>query len=554
MEDDFDLDNNDDVEDVEDVENMQRHEGCIFTEFTAGKTTSYTTDKGDRYTVSKRSTDGLILYLRCAICKKGRRLERDSVDVLWKNAKMAQMVALHGQNCNADVRRNNLYVNKKKVRAQASIGKTFGQAQAIVLNESLASNNGDMNAAAAEMPLANKSNSSQFSRSSSSRYPKLPSAEDVEIVIPEQYRRKSALPGVADGLFLQSQDVVQGQPLLIFSSDFMIEKFAEGTCISFDGTFKAPDPFVQLFIVFFVEPRRNIMYPVFYALLCSKTQVAYTHVFRVILDLLRLKQDNNPDLLVKMSQSMSDFELGMRNGLDSVLAEASYFRDFQRNIQIQVTHHGCLFHHMQAMYRKLKELGLSKFLSRNTELHVNLPSFIKKLGALSFLPVTEVNETFQNLVIDQLPPFAQNSLHQQLFEQFLVYYKRTWLGYPFANDMIVNEIANLTTVARHNIYGLDRRTNNDAEGHNSAMSKDLFSTKSHLWKYIEYLQSTNLAQELKITQTMNPAWIAPPRAPYLIKRDTEIERLSSDRSNNAITNKEFVIAVSLVLSSPKSND
>ena len=110
MEDDFDLDNNDDVEDVEDVENMQRHEddneGCIFTEFTAGKTTSYTTDKGDRYTVSKRSTDGLILYLRCAICKKGRRLERDSVDVLWKNAKMAQMDALHGQNCNADVRRN----------------------------------------------------------------------------------------------------------------------------------------------------------------------------------------------------------------------------------------------------------------------------------------------------------------------------------------------------------------------------------------------------------------------------------------------------------------
>ena len=93
------------VEDIEDpggdIENLQRHaddvRGCTFSEVTSGKSISFTTSRGDRYTISKRSDDGLTMYLRCAICKKGRKIERASQNILWANATMAQMESLHGQ-------------------------------------------------------------------------------------------------------------------------------------------------------------------------------------------------------------------------------------------------------------------------------------------------------------------------------------------------------------------------------------------------------------------------------------------------------------------------
>jgi hypothetical protein len=52
------------------VEDIRRHlddiEGCEFTEvITSTLSTSYVTINGDRYTVSRRSPDGLTLYLKC---------------------------------------------------------------------------------------------------------------------------------------------------------------------------------------------------------------------------------------------------------------------------------------------------------------------------------------------------------------------------------------------------------------------------------------------------------------------------------------------------------
>jgi hypothetical protein len=90
------------------------------------------------------------------------------------------------------------------------------------------------------------------------------------------------------------------------------------------------------------------------------------------------------------------------------------------------------------------------------------------------------------------------------------------------------------------------------EGLNSAMGPDLKASQSHLWKYINVLQNTNLAKELKFTQSRLPGYVEQPAARYLQVREAEIERLSNlCFVDNTITNIQFIIAVSPVLSSPK---
>jgi hypothetical protein len=104
-----------------------------------------------------------------------------------------------------------------------------------------------MNIAATQMPASNRSNSTAYSRKAKSLFPPLPNLDEVgPFVIPIEFTQKSNQIGVDANVFLRVNEMFEGDQVLLFASDFMLQKFATGHCIFYDGTFKAPKPFQQL--------------------------------------------------------------------------------------------------------------------------------------------------------------------------------------------------------------------------------------------------------------------------------------------------------------------
>lgn len=78
-----------------------------------------------------------------------------------------------------------------------------------------------------------------------------------------------------------------------------------------------------------------------------------------------------------------------------------------------------------------------------------------------------------------------------------------------------------------NVYGRDRRTNNNLEGFNSALSTILMKSKSNFWTYLISLQEENMRQEIKYLQHRQPNFV-PPQVPKKYRnREAEILRLTA---------------------------
>lgn len=132
---------------------------------------------------------------------------------------------------------------------------------------------------------------------------------------------------------------------------------------------------VKMFLQFhFLEPMK--------LLLANKLAESYSLVLRTFLDLLKQLQVLDNNMMVLLHQSMSDFELSVRDSLDALTNSGLYFRDFLRTDHITVIHYGCMFHLVQAWLRYLKGTNcrLQAYCYTNTHAEINLPSFIKKLS------------------------------------------------------------------------------------------------------------------------------------------------------------------------------
>ena len=102
-------------------------EGCSYTitELGKEKKLSFVTANGDRYTVGKKSPDGLSLSLRCAgsNCLKTRSITRAHITHPWATqAVMGAFKGRHGAECHSDPEREIKYLNKKALIAGASNG------------------------------------------------------------------------------------------------------------------------------------------------------------------------------------------------------------------------------------------------------------------------------------------------------------------------------------------------------------------------------------------------------------------------------------------------
>ena len=97
---------------------------------------------------------------------------------------------------------------------------------------------------------------------------------------------------------------------------------------------------------------------------------------------------------------------------------------------------GCYFHHTQAIYKKIKSLGLSN-LYKNDE---NVRSAARKLMSLALLPIDKVGLAFECLFND----------HPDSLDPLFDYYESFWMG--------------SLSPKLWNVSNLVIRTNNAAEG------------------------------------------------------------------------------------------
>ena len=187
-----------------------------------------------------------------------------------------------------------------------------------------------------------------------------------------------------------------------------------------DGTFDtAPLFFVQIFTIHVFVGEKLI--PLIYCLMARKSREAYKKLFRVLKDKAIENQVHLEPQFITI-----DFESGLIPAINSEFP----------SVEI----HGCYFHFCQAIHRKIRHVGLALSYQENPQIRLTT----RMLMALAFLPSNMIHLGFTEIC---------NSTPENIrleMEQVLNYMSVQWLPE--------------NTVRLWNVYGLDRRTNNDLEG------------------------------------------------------------------------------------------
>jgi hypothetical protein len=130
---------------------------------------------------------------------------------------------------------------------------------------------------------------------------------------------------------------------------------------------------------------------------------------------------------------------------------------------------GCHFHYCAAIYKKLTTAPV--LLAQQYKDDPDLRFFMEVLYALPFIPQDRVVNVFAAVVQQFQPP---NLVHHAGFQAFLVYYEQQW-------------VQNAELRAMANVYGRDRRTNNDLEGWHLKLLA-LMRNHPTLYKFIHQLR------------------------------------------------------------------
>ena len=128
-------------------------------------------------------------------------------------------------------------------------------------------------------------------------------------------------------------------------------------------------------------------------------------------------------------------------------------------------HKGCFYHYSQCLYRRIQSTGLATAYSHDESLR----SCCKKLMALPFLPIDEVETSFYALRTTVDP-----ELKKKLRDVFL-YFDDYWL--------------NTVPVEMWNVHGCNHRTNNICEGTYNLFSKTI--DKISIFRFSQSAESKN---------------------------------------------------------------
>ena len=155
---------------------------------------------------------------------------------------------------------------------------------------------------------------------------------------------------------------------------------------------------------------------------------------------------------------MSDFETGLQCAIRQEFPQAQ--------------HKGCFFHHCEALFRHVQQLGLVTLYRESPEIRMS----IRQVMALGFLPPGRVHDMFQNIRNAGNPNLAP----------FLDYYKTYWL------DTVKPQ--------RFSVYDCDIRTNNNLESWHSGFNRLVGKLHPNLFELMNSFQIEQESNEQLLLQ------------------------------------------------------
>ncbi|CAF1525012.1 unnamed protein product [Adineta ricciae] len=273
-----------------------------------------------------------------------------------------------------------------------------------------------------------------------------------------------------------------------------------------DGTFYATPPFFdQIFTIHGLK--FDCAFPCIFAVLPDRKKATYQELFQEVKSIAAsMGQIWQPD------QIMSDFETGL---MPAVSAEFPL-----------CVHKGCFYHYSQCLYRRIQSTGLATAYSQDEALR----SCCKKLMALPFLPINEVENAFYSLRTT-----ADQEVKKKLRDLFL-YFDDYWL--------------NTVPVEMWNIHGCDHRTNNICEGFHSRLNRRIESAHGNMWSFIRCIISEEARFQHLYVQTITGARRRPvPRSTNSIQG--RIDTLMARYNDKNIDVEQLLDNLSLLIGKKK---
>jgi hypothetical protein len=117
----------------------------------------------------------------------------------------------------------------------------------------------------------------------------------------------------------------------------------------------------------------------------------------------------------KIKEFVSDYERAIWRGVEDDFPKASMF--------------GCAFHWTQAVFRRLKKIGLVNLYNQKGEVYI----LLKKLLSLHLLPFEKISKMFADLKSQSLS-LDVNLTQANLLKKFLDYVEKQWITNPICED------------------------------------------------------------------------------------------------------------------------
>ena len=256
---------------------------------------------------------------------------------------------------------------------------------------------------------------------------------------------------------------------LIFASDIMLERLAQARTWYVDATFKIiGPPFYQLASIHvFVCDKKSGIYKQIaaaYMVMSRRRKVDYVMVFQAVFE------------LVKTKAHVQCFVMDYETAIWAAIAELNAQKFFS---PVPVTRRGCHFHHAQALYRKIKKIGLEVQYIHNGPSAYLLRMFM----ALALVPPAKVIECLEHIKkrIAKIDTTEEAGiLLQSKFSQFVVYMETQWIN------------GKVFTMEHWSAYMQFVRTNNHIEGDHSRLNKRCHHKKQSIDPLVQILHKESL--------------------------------------------------------------
>ena len=245
--------------------------------------------------------------------------------------------------------------------------------------------------------------------------------------------------------FLQHDLRVGDHRHLIFATALQLKHLAKAKLWCIDATFRVVGkPFHQLLSIHSFIRSGNTMkqVPLCFVIMSQRKTGDYEAVLRTIIQHLPTEPS--------VREVMVDFERAAWRAFERVLPDVDI--------------RGCWFHWAQAVFRKVKEIGL-----RQAYVHQGLVrDYIRELMALPNLPANHIAPTFAELRT-RCPPGAAR------LDELLQYIDKTWVS------------SNSRPPTSWSTFQRLIRTNNDAEGWHNRLNKQAVNDHMNLYQLIALL-------------------------------------------------------------------